>query len=359
MTAVRETVPFPVIVPGANPDRAAVVVLDLEVRSFGWREAPVVMRFRPGNEKFRVYEYRLADGSLWVPIFSWREVLVEELHLVPETYGLGTTELYATGALHAPDLHIRHSNKERNRYRAPQVIRDAFLGGSWERTARQVAPEADECICLIEGRVYMRSMGPVLRTSWRAGPGVPKFDLGHGRLISQVISSSPLTFSALQRGRVTDLVERRFGRAEIKPYVLEVLEEVPASDQLDRLAAERAVWHFLYEIGKKGPAVLSEDVILLSMDVVEILEKRWPGINCSFAFDDWRQPAGHLYGRTAPIADDLLPILDRMILLGDEVAPDAVRSWEVVRDRFGIGSESKAIHQLSELVSGDFAMDVI
>lgn len=325
----RVTIPYPVVVPLEDEiGRAAIVFADIDVRIANGDDAPVVARLRSGGQ---VHEYRQVDGHLWSPMLGWAKTPVAELQAARLNDQGVRSEIYSAGAVQAPDLFDRYTKGFR--VPPPRMICDVEPGSKWAARASAFAPEASERICVIDGSLWIRTFGPLLHTRWMGGKGRIRFEFGRGRHVTQVIQRSPLSFSAFDPVAL-DMLTHRLGAMEIVGDPPEAFAPIAMDDQLHRLSAERAVWHFLYDLGRMPTSFASERLLELCMDARNALIARWPDRGLRFDFEDVQQVAGHLYGRTVPDIGGLVEILERMVIMGRDCFPEGtVRGWQVVLDR--------------------------
>lgn len=342
-----ETVRYPVWLP--REKRCELVAAELRLRSVSDTDAPLVVEWfgedmdRKGNQcGSGAYPYRLHEGMLWMPALGYRAPSIEELdrHMAVEAVSPELLYMLESGLVQFPWI------------RRPEVAErtDRIFGGD-DPAIRAVAPELADRLLLIDGALWMRTNGPVLRMN-RLGIDLTRIYYGsrNGRDVETMGVYDCTEFSALMEPEQVDphfavaygwsrCYARRGTRVHRKltSSTLAMIHDCV----LDK-AAERALWGYLWQARRFGSEVAPEMIEVVLM-VRDALEERWPRLQHDFTPATYASRAPHLYARELPDADTLLPVLSRVVRVADEHLPRWVASaFRLVHSQLSQRRETRA-----------------
>lgn len=331
MTERRASLPVPVwFMEGRyDPD---LVFVDIDVPVVSGKDAPIVAEW--GQERVRMasrHPYRRHADALWMPLLGNRSTSpahMEEWAKAAVADGFPNSDVVQL----AFDGNIQHINPV-NKSFAMDVKHER---PSSEAAAKALAgaPNLEHRLAVIDGNVWVRTDGPLLRIKWHSeNLRYPRFEIGRGDGGDRIIDRSCLTLSALDMDASVDALTRVYGEVSIEGDRPVVVGALPSLDRTISIAAERTLWHFLWE-ARALPTDGNRHVVALLIEARDVLARRWPDLELDFHARLHQDAGAHLVGREVPPPDDLRHLLGRIVSdCRDVFTPSQIMNWSLAVER--------------------------
>lgn len=330
-------IPIPLWNTGATLRSLPLTVLRLPVPTIDSDEASVAVQWErqhTHNNLTTTHHYRLYDGHLWAEAMlhdhltpKLLEDHIKDLGEPSSGWPIGLASRMGQNGVFGPPIY--------GNYHMPTAVSvedpDTTAG---QEAFKQVATIQDYLL-VIDGEIWRRCNGPLLEPQWNTeGNKHLKMQFARGVGGRENIDRAQIIFDGVNYTHSIDLITEHYGRLAVKGNPPVQLLDVPPQDQVMFAAAEKAVWHFMWECRNLGGEQENRAIVETLLQAREVLTARWPGHELNFHAKSHNNVAPHLFMNDTPEPGDLQPILAQICSVSSgRFADPVVNTWRLALRR--------------------------